>query len=100
MPGGGGDTHVILGGATDVAALALNALPAVGLHCCHHYGSELEARRMPCGEEASESGAGHGAKRRDLLDCDSRGMLGSQEPLGNWCWVLAVVALAPWVGST
>ena len=26
-----GGTHVILGGATDVAALALDALPAVGV---------------------------------------------------------------------
>lgn len=55
--GGGGDTHVILGGATDVAALALDALPAVGLHCCHHHGSELEAGRMPCGGERVNQGA-------------------------------------------
>ena len=47
--GRGRDTHVILRGATDVAALALDALPAVGLHCCHHHGGELQARRMPCG---------------------------------------------------
>lgn len=45
----GRDTHVILGGATDVAAFALDALPAVGLHCCHHHWGELQARRMPCG---------------------------------------------------
>lgn len=45
--GRGRDTHVILGGATDVAALALDALPAVSLHCCHHHGGELQARRMP-----------------------------------------------------
>lgn len=38
---------VILGGAADVATLALDALPAVGLHCCHHHGGELQARRMP-----------------------------------------------------
>lgn len=38
---------VVLRGAADVAALALDALPAVGLHCCHHHRRELEAGRMP-----------------------------------------------------
>lgn len=38
---------VVLRGAADVAALALDALPAVGLHCCHHHRGELEAGRMP-----------------------------------------------------
>lgn len=35
--------HVVLGGAADVAALALDALPAIGLHGCHHHRRELEA---------------------------------------------------------
>ena len=38
---------IVLGGATDVAAFAFDALPAVGLHCCHHHRGELEAGRMP-----------------------------------------------------
>lgn len=64
MLGRGGDTHVILRGATDVAALALNALPAVGLHGCHHHGRELEARRMPCGGTGglSEKGSWKGGR--------------------------------------
>ena len=45
----GGDTHIVLGGAADVAALALDALPAVGLHGRHHHRGELQARRVPCG---------------------------------------------------
>lgn len=86
----GRDTHVILGGATDVAAFALDALPAVGLHCCHHHWGELQARRMPCGGRgASKTGAGNGGERGDL-DNDKR------EPLG--AGVLAGAALAR--GST
>lgn len=34
---------VVLRCATNIAALALNALPAVSLHSCHHHGSELQA---------------------------------------------------------
>lgn len=37
---------VILGGAAHVAALALDALPSVRLHCRHHDRSELQARRV------------------------------------------------------
>lgn len=35
---------VVLGGAADVAALALDALPAVRLHGRHHHRGELQAR--------------------------------------------------------
>ena len=55
--GAGGGTHVVLGGAAEVAALALDALPAVGLHRCHHHGDELEAGRVPCGGERAGQGA-------------------------------------------
>lgn len=89
------DTHVILGSATDVAAFTLDALPAVGLHCCHHHGCELQARRMPCaGEEQVKQEMEMGEKRGDLADCDSHWT--SQEPLR--ARVLAVAALA--LGST
>lgn len=50
-------THIILRGATQATGLALDALPAVGLHCCHHHGGELEAGRMPCGGERVNQGA-------------------------------------------
>lgn len=35
-------TYVVLGGATEAAGLALNALPLVGLHCRHHVVCELQ----------------------------------------------------------
>lgn len=87
----GGDTHVILGGAADVAALALNALPAVGLHCCHHHGGELEAGRMPCGGERANQGAeGWGAVRGPSYDSH----WDAGEPRALRVWVSAGAALA------
>lgn len=43
--------HVVLWGSTNVAALALDALPAVGLHCSHHHWCELQACWMACREK-------------------------------------------------
>lgn len=40
-------THVVLRGPADVTALALNTLPAVGLHGSHHDRGELQARWVP-----------------------------------------------------
>lgn len=41
-------THVVLRGSAHVAALALYALPAVGLHRRHHDGRELQTGRVAC----------------------------------------------------
>lgn len=37
-------SYIVLRCATNVAALALDALPAVGLHRSHHHGGELQTR--------------------------------------------------------
>lgn len=42
------ETHIVLWGSTHVAALALNALPAVSLHGGHHHRSELQAGWVAC----------------------------------------------------
>lgn len=39
-------TDVVLGGATQAAGLALDALPAVSPHCCRHVDCELQAGRV------------------------------------------------------
>lgn len=44
-------THVILWRATDIAAFALDALPAVGLHCGHHHRCELQTCWVAYGRE-------------------------------------------------
>lgn len=41
--------HVILGGATQAAGLALDTLPAVGPYCCRHVDCELQAGRVTWG---------------------------------------------------
>lgn len=46
--GSRGWTHIILRGATHVAALALYALPPVRLHSRHHYRGELQAGGVAC----------------------------------------------------
>ena len=40
--------HVVLGGATQGAGLALDALPLVRPHRLHHVLGELQTRRVAC----------------------------------------------------
>lgn len=57
-----GGTHIILGGAADIAALALNALPAVRLDSRHHHGGELQAGGVPWEAGRTQVKAGEGRK--------------------------------------